>query len=59
MEDEKTARFFWMGLGGIVAILTGAGLVSLRDTISSADVVLVLVMVVVVAAAGGGREASA
>lgn len=59
VEDETTARYFWIGLGGIAAILTGAGLVAVRDTISSADVALVLVMVVVIAAAGGGRESGA
>jgi hypothetical protein len=59
VDEERTARLVWMGLGGVAAILAGAGLVALRDTISSADVVLVLVTVVVVAAAGGGREAGA
>jgi len=59
MDDERTARLLWIGLGCTVAVLTAAGLVGLRDTISSADVVLVLVLVVVLAAAAGGREAGA
>ena len=58
-DEDRLVRLFWVLIGGVGAVVLGAAMVPLRNTLSSADVALAFVVFVVVVAVAGGREAGA
>lgn len=57
MNEDRSDREVWIGIGGLAPIGVAMLLVGLRDVMLNANVAIVLTLVVVAVAAAGGRQA--